>query len=91
MESASYAILLYPEEGLQFVSTPVDDEDQLAQVGFSEGLIPGWFGWSKTQGLYYQITEESEESVRALTQSVPCLKIMTEFYFLFKNHCITSF
>lgn len=68
MESASYAILLYPEEGLQFVSTPVDDEDQLAQVGFNEGLIEGWFGWSKIQGSYYQITNESEESVRALTQ-----------------------
>lgn len=69
MESASYAILLYPEEGLQFVSTPVDDEDRLAQVGFNEGLIPGWFGFSKSQGSYYKITDESEESVGALTQN----------------------
>lgn len=68
MESASYAILLYPEEGLQFVSTPVDDEHRLAQVGFNEGLISSWLGWSNTQGSYYQITDESEESVRALTQ-----------------------
>ncbi|KAA0707379.1 Nidogen-1 [Triplophysa tibetana] len=68
MESASYAILLYPEEGLQFVSTPVADEHRLAQVGFNEGLISSWLGWSYTQGSYYQITDESEESVRALTQ-----------------------
>nr|XP_055040010.1 nidogen-1-like isoform X2 [Misgurnus anguillicaudatus] len=68
-DSASYAILLYPEDGLRFVSTRVDGEDQPVRVGFSEGLIPGWFGFSSRQGSYYEITDGSEESVKALTQN----------------------
>ncbi|XP_016097511.1 nidogen-1-like, partial [Sinocyclocheilus grahami] len=39
MESASYAILLYPEESMQFGSTLIDDEDQLVEVGFNEGKV----------------------------------------------------
>ncbi|XP_067287104.1 nidogen-1-like isoform X2 [Pseudorasbora parva] len=66
MDLASYAILLYPEEQMQFISTLIEDEDVQVEVGFSEGLVQGWFGWSKTQGTYYRITEDSEESVRAL-------------------------
>uniref|UniRef100_A0A672QGY6 Nidogen 1b n=1 Tax=Sinocyclocheilus grahami TaxID=75366 RepID=A0A672QGY6_SINGR len=63
MESASYAILLYPEESMQFGSTLIDDEDQLVEVGFNEGKVPGWFGWATTQGSYYRISEDSEESI----------------------------
>lgn len=66
MELKSYAILLYPEEGMQFGSTLIADEDQPVQVGFNEGLVTGWFVWSKTQGNYYRITEDNEESVDAL-------------------------
>lgn len=66
MDSASYAILLYPEEKMQFGSTLTDDVDVHVEVGFSEGIVPGWFGWSKTQGSYYRITEDSEDSVSAL-------------------------
>lgn len=66
MYSASYAILLYPEEKMQFGSTLVDDAEVPVEVGFSEGIVPGWFGWSKTQGNYYRVTEDSEESVSSL-------------------------
>ncbi|KAK9966993.1 hypothetical protein ABG768_004067 [Culter alburnus] len=66
MYSASYAILLYPEEKMQFGSTLIDDVDVPVEVGFNEGVVPGWFGWSTTQGSYYRVTEDSEESVSAL-------------------------
>ncbi|XP_056323889.1 nidogen-1-like [Danio aesculapii] len=66
MELKSYAILLYPEEGMQFGSTLIADEDQPVLVGFNEGLVTGWFVWSKTQGNYYRITEDNEEAVDAL-------------------------
>ncbi|TRY83859.1 hypothetical protein DNTS_030091 [Danionella cerebrum] len=68
LESASYVLLLYPEETMQFDSMLINDEDQYIQVGFNEGLVSGWFRWSKTQGVYYRITEDSEESINALTQ-----------------------
>ncbi|XP_042622925.1 nidogen-1-like [Cyprinus carpio] len=68
MKSASYAILLYPEENMQFGSTLIDDEDQPVEVGFNEGKVPGWFSWGSTQGTYYRITEDSEESINALAQ-----------------------
>lgn len=68
MKSASYAILLYPEENMQFGSTLIDDEDQPVEVGFNEGKVPGWFSWGSTQGIYYRITEDSEESINALAQ-----------------------
>ncbi|XP_016374163.1 nidogen-1-like [Sinocyclocheilus rhinocerous] len=66
MESASYAILLYPEESMQFGSTLMNDEDQLVEVGFNEGKVAGWFSWGSTQGAYYRITQDSEESISAL-------------------------
>uniref|UniRef100_A0A8C2HCZ3 Nidogen 1b n=1 Tax=Cyprinus carpio TaxID=7962 RepID=A0A8C2HCZ3_CYPCA len=68
MKSASYAILLYPEENMQFGSTLIHDEDQPVEVGFNEGKVPGWFSWGSTQGIYYRITEDSEESINALAQ-----------------------
>uniref|UniRef100_A0A8C2E666 Nidogen 1b n=1 Tax=Cyprinus carpio TaxID=7962 RepID=A0A8C2E666_CYPCA len=65
MKSASYAILLYPEENMQFGSTLIHDEDQPVEVGFNEGKVPGWFSWGSTQGIYYRITEDSEESINS--------------------------
>ncbi|KAI2658943.1 Nidogen-1 [Labeo rohita] len=65
--TASYAILLYPEEKMQFGSTLIDDQDQPVEVGFNEGKVAGWFGWATTQGSYYRITQD-EESVSALAQ-----------------------
>ncbi|XP_050978826.1 nidogen-1 [Labeo rohita] len=67
LETASYAILLYPEEKMQFGSTLIDDQDQPVEVGFNEGKVAGWFGWATTQGSYYRITQD-EESVSALAQ-----------------------
>ncbi|XP_051529265.1 nidogen-1-like [Myxocyprinus asiaticus] len=68
MESATYAVLLYPEESMQFVSTLTDGEDQPVHVGFNEGLVSGWFSWSN-QGSYYRVTDDTESSVKALTQT----------------------
>ncbi|XP_043107714.1 LOW QUALITY PROTEIN: nidogen-1-like [Puntigrus tetrazona] len=67
-ELASYAVLLYPEESMQFGSTLVNDEDQLVEVGFNEGMVTGWFSWTSAQGAYYRITQDSEESISALAQ-----------------------
>uniref|UniRef100_A0AAY4EML9 Nidogen 1b n=1 Tax=Denticeps clupeoides TaxID=299321 RepID=A0AAY4EML9_9TELE len=68
MESASYAILLYPSDGLQFHLTNIGDESKPVEVGFSKGLVKGWFSWSTTQGPYYRITTDDVESIQSLTQ-----------------------
>ncbi|KAJ8246133.1 hypothetical protein GJAV_G00263980 [Gymnothorax javanicus] len=69
METASYAILLYPEDGMQFHSTPVEGSTQEPiEAGFSKGLVKGWF-WRTSQGPYYQITSEDEASVRELSEA----------------------
>ncbi|KAJ8365984.1 hypothetical protein SKAU_G00148150 [Synaphobranchus kaupii] len=68
METASYAILLYPEEGMQFHSTPVDGTSEPIQAGFSKGLVKGWF-WRSNQGPYYRITTNDEASVRELAEA----------------------
>uniref|UniRef100_A0AAY4ELV2 Nidogen 1b n=1 Tax=Denticeps clupeoides TaxID=299321 RepID=A0AAY4ELV2_9TELE len=57
MESASYAILLYPSDGLQFHLTNIGDESKPVEVG-----------WSTTQGPYYRITTDDVESIQSLTQ-----------------------
>ncbi|KAL1006142.1 hypothetical protein UPYG_G00068340 [Umbra pygmaea] len=67
LSSSSYAILFYPREGLQYVSTPVDGQSEPVEVAFSQGLISGWFGWS-TQGVYQRITTEDETSIRQLSE-----------------------
>ncbi|XP_071379455.1 LOW QUALITY PROTEIN: nidogen-1-like [Centroberyx affinis] len=69
MASASYAILLYPSEGLQYVSTSVGGESKTVEVGFNEGLVKGWFSWSSSPGTYYRATTEEETSIRKLTEN----------------------
>uniref|UniRef100_A0A8C5HR23 Nidogen-1-like n=1 Tax=Gouania willdenowi TaxID=441366 RepID=A0A8C5HR23_GOUWI len=66
MESSSSAILLYPREGLQFISTSVQQENKLLEAGFNEGLVSGWF-WEK-QGTHYLATTDEESSIRDLTK-----------------------
>uniref|UniRef100_A0A4W5R5T5 Nidogen 1 n=1 Tax=Hucho hucho TaxID=62062 RepID=A0A4W5R5T5_9TELE len=68
MASASYAILLYPREGLQYISTPVAGQSEPVHAGFSQGLLQAWFSWSSSQGPYYRITTDDEASVRQLSE-----------------------
>lgn len=70
MASASYAILLYPREGLQYLSTPVEGESKPIEAGFNQGLVKGWFSWSTSQGTYYRTTTEAETSIRELSEYV---------------------
>ncbi|XP_041641375.1 nidogen-1-like [Cheilinus undulatus] len=67
MESSSCAILLYPRDHLQFLSTLVEGESEPLEAGFNEGLVPGWF-WKTTQGTYFQIPSEDEGSISDLTE-----------------------
>ena len=68
MASASYAILFYPREGLQYISTPVAGQSVPVQAGFSQGLVQAWFSWSSSQGPYYRIATDDEASVRQLSE-----------------------
>ncbi|XP_035022947.2 nidogen-1 [Hippoglossus stenolepis] len=65
-KSSSYAILLYPTDGLQFLSTSVGGENKLLEAGFNEGMVQGWF--QNNQGTYYQTTTDEEASIRELTE-----------------------
>lgn len=67
MASSSCAILLYPRDGLQFLSTSVGGESKLLEAGFNEGLVSGWF-WKESQGTYFRSTTDEETSVRELTE-----------------------
>ena len=66
LERASFAILLYPRKGLQFVSTPVRGSSEILQAGFSKGLVSS-FLFSR-QGPYYRTTTNHETTVRALAE-----------------------
>ncbi|XP_071206983.1 nidogen-1-like isoform X2 [Salvelinus alpinus] len=68
MASASYAILFYPREGLQYISTPVAGQSEPVHAGFSQGLVQPWFSWSSSQGPYYRIATDDEASVRQLSE-----------------------
>ncbi|KAJ8285030.1 hypothetical protein COCON_G00038800 [Conger conger] len=68
METASYALLLYPEDAMQFHSTPIGGASEPIQAGFSKGLVKGWF-WRSTQGPYYRTTTDDEASVRELSEA----------------------
>ncbi|XP_057643851.1 nidogen-1 [Chionomys nivalis] len=65
--SSSYAIFLYPEDGLQFFTTfSKKDESQVpAMVGFSQGLVG--FLWSSNG--YYTIFANDRESIENLAKS----------------------
>lgn len=67
MESSSYAVLLYPRDGLQFHSTSVGGETKLLETGFNEGLVQGWF-WNNQPGTYFRVTTDEETSIRDLTE-----------------------
>ncbi|XP_076585706.1 nidogen-1-like [Chaetodon auriga] len=66
MQSSSCAILLYPRDGLQFLSTSIGGETKLLESGFNEGLVKGW--WSTYSGQYFRITTDEEASIRDLTE-----------------------
>ncbi|KAG9344326.1 hypothetical protein JZ751_010995 [Albula glossodonta] len=66
-EAVSFAILLYPAEGMQFLSTPRGDRREPLQAGFSKGLEK-FLIWSSRQGPNVKITTSEEESVRQLSQ-----------------------
>ncbi|XP_024252454.2 nidogen-1 [Oncorhynchus tshawytscha] len=68
MASASYAILFYPREGLQYISTPVAGQSELVHTGFIKGRVKGWFNWSSSPGPYYRIATDNETSVRQLSE-----------------------
>ncbi|XP_071337229.1 nidogen-1 [Trachinotus anak] len=66
METASYAIVLYERDGIQFYSTPAGDSSVTMHAGFSKGLVRGFL--YSSQGLYYRTTADDEASVRALAE-----------------------
>ncbi|XP_061600781.1 nidogen-1 isoform X2 [Cololabis saira] len=66
LETASYAIFLYARDGVQFATTPVQDSSVIMHAGFSKGLVQGFL--FSSQGEYYRVTTEDEESVRALAE-----------------------
>ncbi|KAF3688158.1 Nidogen-1 [Channa argus] len=66
-ESSSYAILLYPRGGLQFLSTSVGGDSKLLEAGFNEGIVSGWL-WGTKQGKYFRTTSDDESSIRELTE-----------------------
>ena len=66
VESASYAILLFPRDGLQYVSTLSEGRSSVMHAGFSKGKTRSSF-WPK-QGPYYRATEDDEASVQALPE-----------------------
>ena len=66
LEAASYAIVLYARDGIQFSSTPVEDRSEIMHAGFSKGLVRD-FLFSR-QGQYYRTTTDDEASIRALAE-----------------------
>lgn len=66
LETASYAIVLYARDGIQFSSTLVGDNSVIMQAGFSKGLVRGFL--FSSQGPYYPTTTDDKASVRALAE-----------------------
>lgn len=66
MGTASFAIVLYANNGIQFTSTPTKDGSAIMHAGFSKGLVRGFL--FSSQGPYYRITTDEEESIRALAE-----------------------
>ena len=67
--SSSYAILLYPRDGLQFLSTSVGGKSKPLEAGFNQGPQKSWWGYI-TEGEYYRTTTEEESSIAALAEYV---------------------
>ncbi|XP_041866255.1 nidogen-1 isoform X2 [Melanotaenia boesemani] len=66
LKTASYAILLYERDGIQFSSTPVEDSTVVMHAGFSKGLVRRFL--FSSQGQYYRTSTDEEASVRALAK-----------------------
>lgn len=66
LKTASYAIVLYPRDGIEFSSTPAAGINTVIHAGFSRGAVKGFL--FSSQGPYYRITTDDEESVRALAE-----------------------
>uniref|UniRef100_A0A3Q3QA25 Nidogen 1a n=1 Tax=Monopterus albus TaxID=43700 RepID=A0A3Q3QA25_MONAL len=66
LEKASYAIVLYPRDRIQFSSTPVEGHSLTMHAGFGKGLVQGFF--LSSMGPYYRTTTDDEASVRALAE-----------------------
>uniref|UniRef100_A0AAY4CPH5 Nidogen 1a n=1 Tax=Denticeps clupeoides TaxID=299321 RepID=A0AAY4CPH5_9TELE len=67
VESVSYAILLYPRDGMQFLSTGLAGSSTLMQAGFSKGLEASHPRFSSTSQ-YYRTTNDDEASVQELPE-----------------------
>lgn len=67
MESSSAAILLYPRDGLQFLSTSIEGDSKMLEAGFNEGMVSSWF-WKTQQGTYFRTTTDEETSVQDLAR-----------------------
>uniref|UniRef100_A0A8C2PX45 Nidogen 1a n=1 Tax=Cyprinus carpio TaxID=7962 RepID=A0A8C2PX45_CYPCA len=63
LETMSFVILLYPREAMQFQSTG----SYTMHAGFSKGQETHFF-FSKKQGPYYRITDDTEASVKKLAE-----------------------
>jgi len=72
--ASSYAILLYPRDGLQFLSTPLGGRSVALEAGFNQGQQKSWWGYV-SPGEYYRLTTEEESSVSALAQYVTSASI----------------
>ncbi|XP_028983347.1 nidogen-1 [Betta splendens] len=67
LKTSSYAIVLYPRDGIQFSSTPVGGSSAVMHAGFNQGPVRYiFFGYRN--GQYYRTTTDDEESVRALAE-----------------------
>lgn len=65
-KSVSYAILLYPKDGLKFVHTSVGGQKKILESGFNQGLVRKWF--LNLQGTYYRMTTDRDTSIWDLTK-----------------------
>ncbi|XP_076008480.1 nidogen-2 [Genypterus blacodes] len=70
-EADSYVLFLYPEDGLNFVSTPPKESYNVeimlpARVGFSRGEVT-YLIFSRIEGPHYSVTSD-EQSVKDLCQ-----------------------
>lgn len=66
MKTASFAIVLYANDGIQFTSTPVEDGAAVMHAGFRKGIVQGFL--FSSHGAYFRITTDEEESIRALAE-----------------------
>nr|ADJ38350.1 nidogen-1 [Tetraodon nigroviridis] len=65
-KNASFAIVLYANDGIQFTSTTVEGGVAILHAGFSKGIVQGFL--FSSQGPYFRITTDEEESIRALAE-----------------------